>query len=92
VFAYVDRGIEDIKEALKLKPVQSSSNVTLIVPYDRGVFYDLKRYDEMPVVSPVQLYLDLISYKGRGEDAAQFLLEQVIEPLWLQKQDTEKEK
>jgi len=34
----------------------------------------------------------LKSYKGRGEDAAQFLFEQVIEPSWLQKQTTEKEK
>lgn len=28
------------------------------------------------VVSNVQLYLDLASYKGRGEEAAVFILEQ----------------
>jgi hypothetical protein len=34
------------------------------------------------MVSPVQVYLDLIGYRGRGEEAANVLLEQVIERTW----------
>jgi hypothetical protein len=35
-----------------------------------------------PVVSPVQLYLDLAQTKGRGEEAAAAILEEVIKPIW----------
>jgi hypothetical protein len=84
-FAYVERGIEEVREALKLKPVSSGPNVTLMVPYDAGVFLGANIYDQIPVVSPIQLYLDLKSYKGRGEEAAEFLFEQVIQPSWSQK-------
>lgn len=92
VFAYVGTGTEDIENALGLRTVTTGPNVILLEPYDKGVFYNSTYYNQMPVVSPIQLYLDLKGYKGRGEDAAQFLFDQVIEPLWLQKQTTEKEK
>ncbi len=94
VYAYIEHGVQEmlLEKALDLKQVATGPNVTLLEPYDEGVFYGLSKYNEMPVVSPIQLYLDLKSYKGRGEDAAQFLFEQVIEPSWLQKQTTEKEK
>jgi hypothetical protein len=34
------------------------------------------------VVSDVQLYLDLASYKGWGEEAAAFVLEQRLRSRW----------
>jgi hypothetical protein len=92
VFAYVEAGIEEMQNALGLKTVTSGPNVTLLGPYDQGVLYGTTYFNQMPVVSPIQLYLDLNSYKGRGDEAAQFLYEQVIEPLWSQKSTTEKEK
>jgi hypothetical protein len=92
VFAYVESGIEELCDSLGLKTVTTGPNVTLLEPYDEGVFYGSAYYNQMPVVSPIQIYLDLNSYKGRGEEAAQFLYEQVIEPLWSQKSTTEKEK
>ncbi len=76
-----------MKNALGLKNVSTGPNVTLLEPYDEGVFYKTTYYGQFPVVSPVQLYLDLNGYKGRGEEAAQFLYEQRIEPLWSQKAD-----
>jgi hypothetical protein len=33
-------------------------------------------------VSPVQLYLDLAQTKGRGEEAASVILEEVIKAKW----------
>ena len=52
------------------------------MPYDAGVYYDVTTKEGSRVVSPVQLYLDLIGFKGRGEEAAKALLEEVIKPLW----------
>lgn len=62
-----------IIEKFRFKPVSSGPNVTLLILYDEGVYYGEKRYDGVPVVSPVQIYLDLINNKGRGEEPAQFL-------------------
>lgn len=86
VYAYVENEIDNIKETLNLKSVPSGPNITLLLPYDEGVFYGSKEYDGIPIVSPIQLYLDLITYKGRGEEAAQFLLEKVLKPEWLKNQ------
>ena len=52
---------------------------------DDGVFYDLDRIGEMPVVSPIQLYLDLNVLGDRGKEAADFIFKQVIEPRWKKK-------
>lgn len=92
IFAYVESGLDDAQNALGLRTVTTGPNVTLLEPYDKGIFYNIAYYNQMPVVSPIQLYLDLKSFKGRGEDAAQFLFKQAIEPLWLQKKIMEKEK
>jgi len=92
VFAYVENTMDEMQNALGLKSVTTGPNVTLLEPYDEGVFYKTTYYGKIPVVSPIQLYLDLNSYKGRGEEAAQFLYEQEIEPLWSQRLITEKEK
>ena len=48
--------------------------------------------DGISIVSPIQLYLDLVTNKGRGEEAAQFLLEKVIKPEWLENQILENAK
>lgn len=85
VYAYIDTDIDLLKDVLDLKDAPTGPNVTLLLPYDQGVFYGLKEYEGLPVVSPVQLYLDLISNKGRGEEAAQFLFDKVIKPQWSQK-------
>jgi hypothetical protein len=88
VYVYVQGDTEGAQRALNLKSVDSGPNVTLLDPYDEGIFYGVATYGGMPVVSPIQLYLDLKGYKGRGEEAAEFFFEKVIEPSWLQKQTT----
>ncbi len=67
---------------LGLKRVESGENVFLIRPYDEGVFYGAKNEKGVPVVSTIQLYLDLKTSGGRGEDAAETLLKEVIEKQW----------
>ena len=81
-FSYIDGNMEDIAKALQLKKVETGANVTLLQPYDDGVFYGLQDIKGINVVSDIQLYLDLKSYKGRGEEAAQAIFEQRIKTKW----------
>lgn len=89
VFAYVEERLDEITEVLGLKSAATGPNISLMLPYDSGVFYKSKKYDSIAVVSPIQLFLDLKSYKGRGEEAAEFLFSEVIEPSWSARATTE---
>jgi hypothetical protein len=82
VTAYVSGNWQEVARKLNLKKVTSGANVMLLKPYDDGVFYGLQRVAGLPIVSPVQAYLDLKGYRGRGEEAADELLEKVLRPLW----------
>lgn len=81
-FAYVGNNIQEIADSLGLKQVSSGPNFSILEPYDAGVFYGSMEIDSMNVVSDVQLYLDLVGFKGRGEESAKFLFEQRIKPQW----------
>jgi len=80
--AYVDADPATVARALGWKPVPSGANATLLAAPDEGVWYGLQQVGEDPVVSDVQLYLDLVAAKGRGEEAATFILEQRLRPRW----------
>ncbi len=82
ITAYFFGDLPQLTGRLGLKPVSSGSNVTILEPYDEGVFYGAKEIEGAPIVSPVQLYLDLMQIKGRGEEAASAILDEVIQPLW----------
>ena len=83
---YVSLYLEDLDERvvpkLALKKVGSGANVSIFLPYDEGVFYGAREVGDAQVASPVQVYLDVRSFRGRGEEASQVLLEQVIRPAW----------
>lgn len=81
-FAYVVGDVREVSKSLGLKEVSSGHNFTILEPYDEGVFYGSRKVDGMTVVSNIQLYLDLVGFKGRGEESARFLLEQRIRPRW----------
>lgn len=82
VFFYTIGNIEKIAEGLNLKEVTTGSNISILKPYDEGILYKLQQINNVIVVSNIQLYLDLKSYKERGEEAAKFLYEQRIEKNW----------
>jgi hypothetical protein len=82
VFAYVEERQDDVARGLDLKQTASGPNMTLMIPFDQGVLYRSKEFDGISVVSPIQLYLDLAGYKGRGEEAAEFLLDKEIKNSW----------
>lgn len=81
-FAYVGGDVHRVSASLGLKEVSSGPNFTILEPYDEGVFYGSREADGMRVVGDVQLYLDLVGFKGRGEESARFLFEQRLKPRW----------
>jgi len=68
-----------------MKPVESGANVILIAPYDEGVFWSAELINGIKVANPVQVYLDLKQLSGRGEEAADFLFQEVLSPRWQQR-------
>jgi hypothetical protein len=78
--AYVDAELAVAAEALGWKAVPTGANVSLLAAPDEGVWYGMRQVGDDPVVSDVQLYLDLVASKGRGEEAAAFILEQRLRP------------
>ena len=82
VFVYILGDIDKIAKDLKLKEVSSGSNVSILKPYDEGVFYKSQVINGINVVNNIQLYMDLINYKERGEEAAKFLYEKRIGKNW----------
>ncbi len=80
--AYVGDRQDEVASVLGLKEVSSGANVSLLAPYDAGVFYGGKDVDGLRVAAAEQIYLDLAGYRGRGEEAAAAILAQVIRPKW----------
>lgn len=72
-----------VREALEAKPVESGENLVLLLPADDGVFYRHEQKDGgLGCTNPVQTYLDLRHGAGRGDEAAEAILEQRLKPAW----------
>jgi hypothetical protein len=69
---------EDIIEPLKLKTVTTGANLWIFKPEDDGVYYRLQQVENLRVASNLQLYLDLINFKGRGEEQADAIRQQLL--------------
>lgn len=72
--------IEKWKQLFNLQEVASGANVELYLPYDEGVFYKVQQIKadfekEVPVVSNIQLYMDLFNNPARGAEQAEHLRE-----------------
>ncbi len=81
-----EREIARFEELLEAKPVDSGENLVVLIPDDDGVFYlpDAGRMSDrwMACTNAVQTYIDLSHSGGRGEEAAEALLEQRLKPAW----------
>lgn len=82
LMVYVQGDMEFLARTLNLKKAESGANVFLMGPYDKGVFYGSIMKDSIRIVSPVQLFLDLHSVPGRGQEAAERLFEEVLSKGW----------
>lgn len=63
-------------EHLGAKPVDSGANLSLRFTGDKYTFYKSRMVDQVRVLSPLQLYLDLKTKTGRGDEAAEALYDQ----------------
>jgi hypothetical protein len=73
--AFFSGPIEEVKRQFSAKEVPSGASLNILVPHDEGVYFCLRQIRGACIVNPVQLYLDLITDKGRGEEAAQAIRE-----------------
>lgn len=84
--AYIDSKLETDDKLKSLlthidaREVDSGANCTLWITDDPAVFTDAKVLDGVSVVSPLQLYLDLMALAGRGKDAAQEIFQKELQP------------
>jgi hypothetical protein len=76
--SYFSGDVEELKRDLELKEVPTGANLQILVPYDDGVYYRAQEIDSVKVVNPIQIYLDLYKYAGRGREQAEFLRERII--------------
>lgn len=80
--AYVSGNVPATARELDLKAVTNGANVILALPSDEGVYYGTQEIDNIKIVSPLQAYLDLVGFRGRGDEAAQTILERKVRPTW----------
>jgi len=72
-----------LKAAVEAKPVESGENLIVFIPNDSGVFYGMdKGKDRLACTNPIQTYIDLAHAGGRGEEAAEAVLQQRLKPAW----------
>jgi hypothetical protein len=83
-WVYVDPTIErEFASTTEAKPVDSGENLVVLVPDDAGVFYRVETgANRPPRTNAVQTYIDLASSGGRGEEAAEAILQQRLRPVW----------
>lgn len=83
-YAYIsaNTAIQELASSLDFKMVSSGGNFRLITLEDTDLLFGKQEINGDVVVSDIQLYLDLAGHKGRGEENAEFLLEQRIRPRW----------
>jgi len=72
---------EDIQEVIRyldMKEVDSGSNVVIFPLENDSYIRDYRVIDGSAVVSPLQIYLDSMQIKGRGEEMAEMVLRKEI--------------
>ena len=76
------------EKLVEAKRVDSGENIVALIPDDEGVFYlgdaGTTHADRLGCTNPVQTYVDLGHCGGRGEEAAEALLNQLLKPEWKQ--------
>jgi hypothetical protein len=77
---YVHGDPRDAADRLELRRNERGANVQLVAPNDPGVFADGHEIEGLPIVSPVQAYVDLRTLPERAAEAADHLRDERL--LW----------
>lgn len=64
---------DETLQAMEFREQTAGANLWLVVPNDEGVFERTRHVEDLPCVSPLQVYLDLASQPERAEEAAERL-------------------
>ena len=74
-----ESGAQALRQRLELEPAREQANVILVRPYYRESWsFGLRRIEGLPVVSDLQLYLDLSVYPRRGAEQAARIRERLL--------------
>ena len=81
---YLDPNVEhEFQSAVEAKPVDSGENLVVLIPDDAAVFYRVEAgSNRLACTNAVQTYVDLAHSRGRGEEAAEAILQQRLKPAW----------
>jgi len=86
VHAYVDvesdAELEEIALERDWEPSGSGKLVLLRPHYAESVWFQVQEVRGLPVVSPVQLVIDLWHYPVRGREQAEHLVDTILRPIW----------
>ncbi len=84
VWLYVSSEVEhELASTLDAKVVDSGENLVVLLADDPGVFYRIDAAaNRAPCTNAVQTYVDLAKAGGRGEEAAEAILNQRLKPAW----------
>ena len=81
-----EQEVAKFEKLVKAKRVDSGENLVVLIPDDDGVFYlgdgGTMGDNRMSCTNAVQTYVDLYHCGGRGEEAAEALLNQRLKPEW----------
>jgi hypothetical protein len=81
-----EQGISNFEKFVEAKRVDSGENLTVLIPEDDGVFYlgegGTRGDHRLVCTNAVQTYVDLYHCGGRGQEAADALLNHRLKPAW----------
>jgi len=79
-----DAALDDFVQMAEAKRVDTGENLVVLIPEDDGVFYGwrFRQGWGLAQTNPVQTWLDLRHAGGRGDEAAEAVLNQCLKPVW----------
>ena len=73
----------EFQVAVEAKPVDSGENLVVLISDDSGVFYLAEPgRNRLACTNAAPTYVDLAHGGGRGEEAAEAILQQRLKPAW----------
>lgn len=79
-----DAALDEFAAVAEAKRVESGENLVVLIPDDDGIFDkgDPGSHDRLTCTNPVMSWLDLRHAGGRGDEAADAVLNQCLKPVW----------